>query len=393
HGQGGRRRGGGGVGMSGDLVLRVLARALPPLARERYLEEWRADAAGAHEAGLGRRGVLLGAGMVVLTIDRGLPAHTGEPREARPRRLARRGGSLLVAAALVLTGTWLTGGGIVPEGAAATPAALSALQAVVRVLVGASALAVLLGALYLVRAATAARTALAKVALVVVAVGGGMLALGALAPGVPGVVTLGGLTLTVVGVVAGRVVGGGSAPIALVPRSAPRRQRVPVALAGLAIVLTLVAVGAADLLVWNPQAKVPGTDLAAVYGEMVARDGFDVGAGVTMVAVWAAFWVAAALVVVGLALRRGRSGLTRRRIAILMLALVAGAVVGRFFAGFSIGMSIADTFATSGGDASLVSAALPLVGQLCCAAAAIAFGWAPRIARPPSAPALEPAGP
>ncbi|WP_440708859.1 hypothetical protein [Herbiconiux sp. YIM B11900] len=69
-----------------------------------------------------------------------------------------------------------------------------------------------------------------------------------------------------------------------------------------------------------------------------------------------------------------------------MLGLVGGAVFFRFFSDFGIGMSIADTFAISGGDGSGVSAILPYVGQLALAGAAIALGWAPRRSRPGAHP-------
>jgi hypothetical protein len=84
------------------------------------------------------------------------------------------------------------------------------------------------------------------------------------------------------------------------------------------------------------------------------------------------------MLVVLLAGRRTGSGLTPRRLMIVILGLVGGAIFFRFFAGFGIGMSIADTFGTNGGDGSMVSAVLPYVGQLALAGAAVALGWAPR---------------
>ncbi|MCM6764396.1 hypothetical protein NB037_18430, partial [Rathayibacter sp. ZW T2_19] len=54
-------------------------------------------------------------------------------------------------------------------------------------------------------------------------------------------------------------------------RVATRRQRVPVALGGAALLLAVVVLGAIDLLVWNPLAKVPGTDLVTIYALMAER--------------------------------------------------------------------------------------------------------------------------
>ncbi|PPI27261.1 hypothetical protein [Rathayibacter sp. AY1B5] len=365
-------------------LLRLLSLLLPPLARERYLEEWRADLAGAAELGLPRRGVVLGALALLVSVDRDLPAHTGEARGTLPRRLARRGLALFAAAALMLSGIALTGGGIVPEPGAASASALAAVGAVqIAVLVAAVAVAVL-GALLLLGAAASARTLLARISLVAAVVGPVLTAAGLL---LPGPLALVGLPVSLAGLVCGVIVLGGSRTIALAPRTATRAQRLPVALAGLALVAGITVVGAVDLLVWNPQAKVPGVALTEIYATMAERDGFELGSHAIWVTGWAAFWTAAAIVVTVGALVGRRSPLTPRRIAVLMLALVAGAVVFRFFAGFGFGMSVADTFVTSGGDGSLVSAVLPPLGQLALAGAAIAVGWAPRSARPTAASA------
>jgi hypothetical protein len=365
-----------------DVLLRILARLLPPLARTRYLEEWRADAAGAAEAGLRRRDVVLGAVMLSLTLDRDLPAHTGEPRGMLPRRLARRGFALLVAAGVILAGAYLTGGGVVPEGEAATAGVVAALQAAGWLAVRAGLILGVLGAVFLARAARAAETRTARATLVAALAGPGLVLVGAALPGAPWWLVLLGVVVVVLGLGGGIAVLGGTSPIALGLRTASRRQRVPVALAGAALVIAVVVVGAIDLLVWNPLAKVPGMELSAIYALMASRDGFDLTTNAVLVVVWAVFWTVPTLGVLAIAAHRVGTGLTRRRIAILMLGLVGGAIFFRFFTGFGFGMSIADTFATNGGDGSIVSAVLPYVGQLALAGSAIAFGWAPRIAAP-----------
>jgi hypothetical protein len=368
--------------MTVDLLLRILARLLPPVARTRYLEEWRADAAGAAEAGLRRRDVVLGAVMLSLTLDRDLPTHTGEPRGMLPRRLARRGFALLVAAGVILAGAYLTGGGVVPEGEAATAGVVAGLQAAGWLAVRVGLVLGVLGAVFLARAARAAVTRTACVTLVAALAGPGLVLVGAALPGAPWWLVLLGVVVVVLGLGGGIAVLGGTAPIALGLRTASRRQRVPVALAGAALVIAVVVVGAIDLLVWNPLAKVPGMELSAIYALMASRDGFDLTTNAVLVVVWAVFWTVPTLGVLAVAAHRAGTGLTPRRIAILMLGLVGGAIFFRFFTGFGFGMSIADTFATNGGDGSVVSAVLPYVGQLALAGSAIVFGWAPRIAPP-----------
>ena len=363
-----------------DILLRVLASLLPPLARERYLEEWRADAAGAADAGVHRRDVVLGAIVLSLSLDRDLPAHTGEPQGMLPRRLARRGFALLVAAGVILTGTYLTGGGIVPEGEAATSIVLTALQTTGWVVIRCAVLLAVVGAVYVAGAAYAAHTRTARATLVAAIAGPAIVLVGASVPGAPGWLVIVGVVVVILGLVGGLAVLGGTRPIALGLRAASRRQRVPAALVGAALVITVVVVGAIDVLVWNPLAKVPGMELSTIYATMSSRDGFDLTSNAVMVLIWAVFWTVPALVVLALAAHRAGTALTPRRLAIVILGLIGGAIFFRFFAGFGFGMSIADTFATNGGDASVVSAVLPYLGQLALAGSALAFGWAPRIA-------------
>ena len=369
-----------------DLLLRLLARLLPPLARERYLEEWRADAAGAAEAGLRRRDVVLGALVLSATLDRALPAHSGEPLVLRPRRLARRGLGLLTAAAVVLIGYYLTAGGIVPENAPA--GVVAALQLTGRLVVALALVAGVIGVVHIAGAARSAVTRTARVSLLLAIVGPATVVLGALIPGAPWWLPLLGFVLVLAGLSTGVAVLGGTRPIATAPRVATRRQRVPVALGGAALMLAVVVLGAIDLLVWNPLAKVPGTDVATIYALMAERDGFSLQPTLVMTAIWAVFWTVPALLVAALAVHRTAAALTPRRLAIVMLALVGAAIFLRFFTGFGIGMSIADTFGISGGDGSVISALLPYVGQLSLAGAAILLGWAPRVVVRPAESAV-----
>ncbi|MBX0299329.1 hypothetical protein K2F54_04985 [Cryobacterium sp. 1639] len=370
-----------------DLLLRLLARLLPPLARIRYLEEWRADAAGAAEAGLSRRDVLLGAAALSLTLDRDLPAHSGEARGTLPRRLARRGFALAAAAVVILFGSYFTGGGIVPQGEAATAGVVAALQTAGWLVLRLAVLLAVIAALYLAGAARVAATRTASVTLLAAILGPALVLAAALVPGLPAWLSAVGFLVIVAALAGGIVVLGGSMPIGLKDRTAVRRRRVPVAVLGAAAVIAVVVVGAIDLLVWNPEAKVPGTDLATIYALMASRDGFSLTTTAVLIGIWALFWSLAALIVLAAAAHPRAAALTPRRLAIVLLGLVGGAIFFRFFAGFGIGMSIADSFMTSGGDVSVVSAVLPYVGQLALAGAAVAFGWAPRLAPRQPAPA------
>ncbi|WP_375388452.1 hypothetical protein [uncultured Amnibacterium sp.] len=362
--------------MTGDPALRLLARLLPPAARGRYLEEWRADLAGASQVGLSGAGVLLGAIALVVRIDRDRPEHTGEPRGTLPRRLARRGAGLVVAACGVLAGLYLTGGNTPDPGAA--PVVGAGFLVAARVLAVIAAVAAASGAILLVGAGFTARTWLARASLLAVVCGPALLVVSVRGAVEGPVLPLAGLLILLAGVAAGAVVLAGSGPLQLLPRSASRAQRLPVAAGGLALLVAVVVIGGIDVLVWNPLSKVPTLPLPAIYEGMVERDGFSIGANVGAVAVWAAFWLAAGIAVTAAAATRHMSALTPRRIAILLLALVSAAVFFRFFAGFGIGMSIADSFGVTGGDGSIASALLAFVGQLALAGAAVALGWAPR---------------
>ena len=252
------------------------------------------------------------------------------------------------------------------------------LSAVAWVCVRAALLAVLVGVLYLGSAAIVARGPLARAAWAGAAVGPVVMALAVL--GEAGrVVLLAGVGLTSLGFLAGLALVTGSSPFSLAPRTAGRAQRLPVAVVGLVVVVVVLAAGVVDLLVWNPEAKVPALDAAAVYAQMSAAGQVEPWVVIVQVASWAAFWGGLAVALVVVAARPGPSWLTPRRVSILVLAVVAGAVLFRFFAGFSLSMSIADTFGTSGAAASTASGVLACAGWLALAGVVVLLGWAPKV--------------
>jgi hypothetical protein len=370
-----------------DLLLRLLAGLLPPLVRSRYLEEWRADLVGAAQLALPRRGVVWGAVALVARLDRDRPEHSGEPRGALPRRLARRGGCLLVAAGGVLAGLYLTGGNVPDPGVAqgAAPLFVSASRVLaVLALAGAG-----FAALLLIGAGITAHTWLARASLLALVAGPALIAASLTGSLVSSFVPLAGLVLLLAGLIGGAVVAAGSPALQLQSRTASRARRLPVALGGMALLLAVVVLGGIDALIWNPESKLPALPLGAIYAGMVERDGFNIGASIGSIAVWAVFWTAAGMAVSVSACSRRAAALTPRRIAILMLGLISAAMFFRFFASFGIGMSIADSFSTSGGDGSVVSAVLACIGQLALAGSAIALGWAPRPAREAAMPAAH----
>lgn len=146
-------------------------------------------------------------------------------------------------------------------------------------------------------------------------------------------------------------------------------------LMALSFALATVAVvwaGYIHITVWNPQAKIPALTLDQIYAEMQAA-----GEGTSNVVIvgWAALCLLAALLfLLACALPRFADALDARRIAVIGLFIVG--FTGIFFitAGFGMGMSLADTFATSGGDAIATGQAITMLGRLAiCAAVLLAF--------------------
>lgn len=178
-----------------------------------------------------------------------------------------------------------------------------------------------------------------------------------------------GFGLLVVGATIGAAVVVAAGPPFVLQRVVAPATRRRVALAcGLALAnLALIALGTVHILLWNPLARIPGLTIDEIYAEMSAR---GEGGGGVMVVAWAVLWglVSIALGVVG-SLSRMATVLTARRITVLGLLLIGVTVFFHWWAGFGMGMSLADTFATSGGDAAVSGPILSLVGQLALVAA------------------------
>lgn len=361
--------------MNVDLVLRAVSRTMPAASRSRHLEQWRADVAGASGVGMRPGDVVRGAMAVALTADRDAPALTGEPRGAAPRRLSRRGIALIAAIVAVLVSQWLTGDA--GSSGSSIPSALELVLAAAHSVLGVLAF---IGALVAVAlfagAAALSRSVAARIAFVVTAAGVAVLTFG-WGSAVSAEISAAVVGLTLAGAAVGLAAAWRAMPLVLERRSAPLRRRRPIALAGLAAVTALLGLGAVDTLVWNPLAKVPGWGLDAIYAAMIERDRFEPAVAVAFVAVWAGVWLAVAIAVTTVALGPRGAWLTPRRLGILYLSVIGAALFLRLFSGFGIGMSIADSFATTGGQVSAVSLIFDVVGPVGVAVALLLFGWAP----------------
>jgi hypothetical protein len=146
-----------------------------------------------------------------------------------------------------------------------------------------------------------------------------------------------------------------------------RPARVGVAVGALAAAnLAVVALGTLHLLVWNPLAKVPDRGLAEIYATIAGRSGVVDLAPV----VWAVVSTAVTVGVSAGALFAARRGLVNaHQVVTGGLLLVHATSFFLWWAGFGIGMDLADAFATSGADASPIGSLLALTGAACLAAA------------------------
>ncbi len=128
-----------------------------------------------------------------------------------------------------------------------------------------------------------------------------------------------------------------------------------------------MAAGVLHISVWNPLAKVPGLSLDEIYSAMSAAGEAPLDA---FFMVWAIFWAAMAVTLPILCGIRGIAWFfTVRRIVVVALLMVGATASFHWLAGFNMGMSLADTFMTSGGDAAISGPAIAIAGQTALVAA------------------------
>jgi hypothetical protein len=312
-------------------------------------------------------------------LDRGDPAISGMPRATLAGRRARWAVALLGSGALLFIGLFFWGGfrgfaegGMV--GGHTLELAGGVLQAAAVALVVAGAV-VGLAAAVLGTSAIGARSVIALI--LMVPVGAAILAATML------FVPLIGVLGVLVGAAVLLVVAAAAPAAARAATLGSPRRRVLLALPWTALTLAAVVTGSIHITIWNPLARVPGLTLDEIYAAMAAA---GEGTGAVMIVAWAALWSIAALALPLLcAIPRLIHVLPRRRILVLGLLTLGGTITFQWFAGFAMGMGLADTFYTSGGDAAVSGPLLTIVGMLALVAATL-FGFAPA-RRPVATPA------
>ena len=337
-------------------LIRVAAALLPPYIRDRYREQWLADLRDAPAVGIHSSEIIVGAFVFGATINRAAPEISGMPLETFALRKARWGVAYL-ASAMILAFSFYTHAGTFFAGFwQATGVLLIVLNGLSLAIAVGMLVALVLGVAHLVSALVRTRNRLAQVAILLLLVGVGVTTVGWLGSMNLGLVALGVVLILASGGVAIAVL----TSVRFVPSTPrPERSRLRSGLVGTAALLALVVLGTVDMLVWNPLAMVPGAALDEIYA--------GIGAGLTgdlvFIIVWAVFW--GALGFTPIVLTRPRFvRLGAHAIVVVTLVLAGAAIFFKFWAGFGIGMDIADGFAVSGGNASIVAGLLDLVATL-----------------------------
>ena len=129
--------------------------------------------------------------------------------------------------------------------------------------------------------------------------------------------------------------------------------------------LAMIALGTLHLLVWNPLAKVPALEWPEIVAALDSRGGLDGGPIAWTIGGTFLTLVAAAGAIIGA--RRGK--VTPHQVVTGGLLLMHGASFFLWWAGFGLGLELADTFGVGGGDASPAGSVIALVGAMCLAAA------------------------
>jgi hypothetical protein len=145
-------------------------------------------------------------------------------------------------------------------------------------------------------------------------------------------------------------------------RSGSRRWARPAIVVLTAANLVVIGLATLHLLVWNPLSKLPGFTLDQIYATLGEwEDGVDATPAAAAIAATLVTLASAAATLV--AVRRGR--VTTHQIVTGGLVLVHATTFLMWWAGFGLGMDLADAFATSGGDAAPTGWLLALGGTGC----------------------------
>lgn len=354
-------------------ILRLIACTLPASVRARYREEWDSDLLGAEELRVSRTSVLFGALVTAASIDRDSPLVLGIPIPVEAVRRARWAAALLSSSVVLACGLWWNGGYLPDEYAEPGSLGWSAgFGAVLGLGLGSlAALFATLGVWQLMRAMMlGVRIYGARRTLLLGLLAPACLLALALLAFVP---FIGVLYVFAAMVTALVLAAGGPGGTAI--RSQPdRRRRILLALpfvVATPIVLVLVL---AHVFIWNPTVKMPGMTLKQVYTGM--REAGE-GTGLAFAVCCTVLILLAAVALCVFAASRISAGpRAARRILVLGFLLLATAAGSTWFLGFSMGMGIADTFGTTGGDAAVGGPLLSALGQLALICAIVA-GFAP----------------
>lgn len=274
-------------------------------------------------------------------------AATTESSET-PRRRARWGVAFLGTAAVLSFGSFFlgSGGGILTVVATAQLVAAAVLGA--------------LGLIQLWRAALGS-TRLARVTAALVTAAVGCAVGNALLSG-RGPLLLVGVGLLVAAGVCGAVVESSTprAPVvATVSEHRPVALHIAIATIGLS---ALIALGAIDLLVWGPLEQTEGLQLDEIYAGLSE---WDRAYALFHIVLWIVFWSAAVVILAIVAVIAGRRrAVVLRTVYAVTLGVAATIVFFQFWAGFSLGMSIADTLPPYAGSISGFGYLYALCGQL-----------------------------
>jgi hypothetical protein len=145
--------------------------------------------------------------------------------------------------------------------------------------------------------------------------------------------------------------------------------------------LAIIAFGTVHLLVWNPLEKVPELAWPEIVAALDGRGGLDGGPLAWTIGGTLLTLAAAAGAIIGA--RRGK--VTPHQVLTGGLLFIHGASFFLWWAGFGLGLELADTFGIGGGDAAPAGSVIALIGAGCLSAAILLQ------LRPPAAGADEPA--
>lgn len=349
------------------LVLKAVSQTVPAHVRSRYAEEWSADLEGAEELELSQWIVVRGALATSFAIDRDHPAVTGMPVDVLCVRRIRWAAALLLTA-FIIAATFIWFGATLTT--TATSVAAVALAAAATGVAG-----------YAIRSG-------------ITAFGARKVLLTCLVGFLPAVIFMGMSILPFIGIfwsglalsVMLFLVAGGPRK-QLPPRPLSAGRRVLLSLPFTVLTVAAAVLGILHTLVWNPLAKVPGHTLEEIYtalfvsGEVQRVDGFFI---------WGGFWALLAIAFpIFCSLRRFGGPRSTRRIIVVGSLLLAGTFYSQWLAAFPMGMGLADTFGISGGDATIPSTVLFMLGGPIATVTAVFAGLIPTRWRGPEVPRMQ----